>query len=108
MKKRITKKYINRYVMPIVDNLPGTSQYAQEEDETIDGLLHRIVYDKQHCIVNGWVIGQGERHKARHDLLRNIRETCDKACEIIESHKRVYFRSFQIRGNRVCMRLITE
>jgi hypothetical protein len=104
MKKRIIKKYINRYINPVIKDLPKTEYGAFQVD--VEGNVQ--VRGKNHTIVNGEVKGEGFRHNMCQDILRNIRLTGLKAQEIIDKHGEVYLRLFEIRGNYARMRLITE
>lgn len=104
MKKRIIKKYVNRYITPVIKGLPTTEYGAFHIEE--NGKIK--VIGKNHTIVNGEVKGEATMHNGCQDILRNIRLTGSKAKEIINEYKEVRLRTFQIRGNFVRMRLITE
>lgn len=110
MKKRIIKKYINRYIKPLIKDLPTTDRFCAEESRMVDGLEEVTIYSNNHTILNGIEKGEGDLCRSYYcqDVLRNIRLSALVAQQIISSHNHVYFRLFNISGNRVRFRLITE
>lgn len=108
MKKRIIKKNINRFITPLVKGLPKVDTFGITVTTIVDGVEVETTFANNHTIVNGIEKQAGERILIRQDLIKNIRLTALKAQEIINSYNHVYFRLFEIRGNYVRMRLITE
>lgn len=104
MKKRVLKKYLNRYINPVIGALPITSYGAFQVES--DGEVK--VRGRNHTIINGEVVPEGNRHNCCQDIKRNIRLSSEKAQQIIDKYGEVYLRMFEIRGNYVRMRLITE
>lgn len=108
MKKRTVKKYVNRYIYSQTKVLKSIDTFCQEEVKVVDGVEVVAVYANNHTIRNGEEKLAGEMSNKSQDLLKNIRLTGLKAKQIINSHKHVYFRLFEIRGNQVRMRIIME
>ncbi len=104
MKKRLIKKYMNRYINPIIKDLPKTEYGAFKVD--VDGEVQ--VRGRNHSIINGEVVPEGNRHNRCQDMKRNIRLSGMKAQKIIDKYGEVYLRLFETRGNFVRLRLITE
>lgn len=109
MKSRIVKKYVKRYIYSLTKGLKQTNTFVQEEVSAINGIEIVNTYANNHTIRNGIVTAEGcKPFKTSQDLLNNIKLTGLKAKEIIDTHKHIYFRLFEIRGNQVRMRIITE
>lgn len=104
MKKRIIKKYMNRYINPIIKNLPTTTVGAFQVDD--EGYVR--IRGKNHTIINGEIVPEGCRHNRCQDIKRNIILSGRLAKEVVDIYGEVYLRMFEIRGNYVRMRLITE
>lgn len=104
MKRRFVRKYINRYINPVIKDLPATVYGAFLVDDEGDVKVR----GKNHTIINGEVVPEGNRHNGCQDILRNIRLTGIKAKEIIDKYGDVHLRQCEVRGNFVRMRLITE
>jgi len=109
MKKRIVKKYINRYITKVVKELPRVDTWAYQEiaDDEDNGVV-TAVYANNHTIANGEYQAEGTRSNKCENLLKNIKLTGLKAREIINSHRHPHLRLFEIRGSQVRMRIITE
>lgn len=104
MKKRLVKKWIKRYISPVIKDLPTTTYGSFQVDE--DG--YTKVRGNNHSVINGEEVPEGCRHNGCQDMLRNLRLTGLKAQEIIDKYGEVHLRMFEMRGNYVRMRLITE
>lgn len=109
MKKRIVKKYVNRYIKPLVKDLPKVDGFSIEKGFIVGGQEMITIYQNNHTIRNGKITTPGVAQKTSLDFRKNLIATAMKAQEIINTHEHVYFRLFEIRANhQVRLRLITE
>lgn len=106
MKKRLVKKWLSRYINPVIKDLPKTNEWCAIES---DG-DKRTVYANNHTVINGKEVEEGGYwYTPVYSIRLEIKKTGEKLKEIVDKHKHVYHRiGPEIRGNTVRVRLITE
>lgn len=108
MKKRLVKKWINRYITPLIKELSTTTFRGWEIKD--DGYGTEEVHSGiNHSIKNGYEVPEGNIVPLGNGVRNNIIRTADVIKHIIETHDNVYVRSLpMVEGYRLIMRLITE
>lgn len=101
MKKRLAKKWINRYIKPVVGGLPST-MFGYGDGQLIN-----------YTIVNGEIKPEACRAKRwdKMSLRKAIKATGQTALEVLEQNKgkSMYLRVLpEITGRNVYMRLIAD
>jgi hypothetical protein len=106
MKRRVAKKLINRYITPLIKDLPRTKMRGWEYENEFGEICY--VEGRNHSIRNGEVFIEGTKPTLHLKPLQGIKKTRDIVREIIATNDTVYLRwAPEWRGGRVFMRLIT-
>jgi len=107
MKKRLTKKWINRYINPLIENLPTTNMRGWEIDKE-DGIIE-WVEGLNHSIKRGYIMDEGNIVPYGGGMRQEIIRASENIKKIMSTYKHVYIRvKPETRNNRLYMRLITE
>lgn len=109
MKKRIVKKWLNRYITPLIEDLPKIATAAHRIDLG-DGKF--LIAERRYMFANGYPIYEGERAplnaKKCTNLLLNIKRTAQRIENVRNVHDHVFLRLIEVRGNAIRIRLTTD
>lgn len=110
LKRRLIKKWINRYITPHIKGLPTTQEGAVEiKIGEAAGYAIMQAIGRSQQIINGKPCGEGQRGFPCDNLRLNLGRTGNELKRIIATHEHVYLRfGPELRGNRTYIRLITE
>lgn len=117
MKKRLIKKWVNRYIKPLVKDLPHVKTFAtniyesgiKEWDDEGPGEEIIVVCQRQHIIRNGYVTPEGTIAPRGNGMRNNIKRTGEVVETILRNHNHVLLRMGPgVKSGRVYLRLITE
>jgi len=107
MKRRLTKKWINRYITPLLSDLPMTIMCGWEVDKG-DGEIW-LVEGKNHSIKNGYIVDEGCIVPPSTGMRKDIIRASQNIRNILNSYKTVYIRlKPTVSVKMLRMRLITE
>ncbi|MCF2718022.1 hypothetical protein LWE69_12680 [Paenibacillus sp. UKAQ_18] len=106
MKRRVMKKWINRYITPLIKDLPSTDSRTVEISLG-NGLMMQI--SSNYTISNGYIKLESEMSRQEPDKLKAVKRTAEVIKKIKRNHKLVYVRKKpEVDRGRLYMRLITD
>ncbi|MCM3703809.1 hypothetical protein [Paenibacillus macerans] len=100
MKRRVIKKWVNRYINPLIKDLPRADCSVIELVNEKDSQLVHISKADNYIFVNGVGKREGEIGARSRGLLNDIRLTSESVKNIIGTLKNPHFRTFEV--NRRC------
>lgn len=116
-KRRVIKKWINRYITPEINNLP-TTNYRGFEIKNVevqeDGLFKIVIVEhvgENHTIVDGYKKREGDKAILDSNKLACCKRTAQLIRQIKATHRHVYVRmkpGLELWNKSIYMRLITE
>lgn len=107
MKRRLTKKWIKRYIRPLIINLPKTTMAGWEID---NGDNQREYFSgKNHSIKNGFLVDEGCKVPPSTGMRSDILRAAKNIQVILDNYHTVYIRiEPTVCQKKLRMRLITE
>lgn len=109
MKRRVIKKWVNRFITPIVQDMPeikGRYIEVYNPDDPMQ-LLHGYTGENT-SIINGKRVGEAERASKTRGLFNDIKATAEELSRQIEGKPNLYHRLCEARtGYGMYVRVIS-
>lgn len=107
MKRRVIKKWINRYITPLVKDMPQTRARFIELQSIDDENECHAVQGVNVIIANGEQVNEGQRYRRTKGLYNDIRNTAELARKIIPTLNNPFLRmTHAMKGRGFYLRII--